>query len=55
VGGRAAHSDAGEHVITSGAMKRYVGGGLFTHDQRGAIMGVDLAGRLFNRIPTPSP
>ena|SRR6266508_308728 len=36
--------------------RRYEGGrGFFTRDQLGAIIGVDLAGRLFNRIPTDSP
>jgi hypothetical protein len=28
--------------------------GRLTRDQHGAITGVDLAGRLFNRIPTAS-
>jgi hypothetical protein len=28
--------------------------GFFTRDQRGAVVGVDLAGRLFNRVPAAS-
>ncbi len=26
--------------------------GFFTRDESGAVVGVDLAGRLFNRVPT---
>jgi hypothetical protein len=37
------------YVITNGGLR-----GFFTHDQRGAIAGVDLAGRLFTRAPTAS-
>ncbi len=44
--------DKDEYIITGGAFKGQRG--FFTRDQRGAVMGVDLAGRLFNRIPTAS-
>jgi CubicO group peptidase (beta-lactamase class C family) len=39
-----------EYVLTSGGMKGQRG--FFTRDQGGAVVGVDLAGRLFNRVPT---
>jgi CubicO group peptidase (beta-lactamase class C family) len=42
--------DAGEYVITSGAFKGQRG--FFTRDESSTVVGVDLAGRLFNRIPT---
>ena len=42
--------DKEEYIITSGAFKGQRG--FFTRDENGAITGVDLAGRLFNRIPT---
>ena len=38
------------YVITSGAFKGQRG--FFTRDKSGAVVGVDLAGRLFNRTPT---
>ena len=41
-----------EYVITSGGMSGLRG--FFTRDERGAIAGVDLAGRLFTRVPTAS-
>jgi CubicO group peptidase (beta-lactamase class C family) len=41
--------DTDEYIITSGGMKGLRG--FFTRDQRGAVVGVDLAGRLFNRVP----
>jgi CubicO group peptidase (beta-lactamase class C family) len=41
-----------EYIITSGAFKSQRG--FFTRDKSGAVVGVDLAGRLFNRIPTAS-
>lgn len=44
--------DADEYIITSGAFKGQRG--LFTRDMNGAVVGVDLAGRLFSRIPTGS-
>ena len=43
---------AGEYIITSGAFKGQRG--FFTRDESGAVVGVDLAGRLFNRVPTSS-
>jgi CubicO group peptidase (beta-lactamase class C family) len=39
-----------EYVITSGAFQGQRG--FFTRDHTGAVTGVDLAGRLFNRTPT---
>jgi hypothetical protein len=42
--------DGDEYVITDGGMKGLRG--FFTRDQTGAVTGVDLAGRLFNRVPT---
>jgi hypothetical protein len=44
--------DADEYIITGGAFKGQCG--FFTRDQRGAVVGVDPAGRLFNRVPTAS-
>lgn len=44
--------DADEYIITSGAFKGQRG--FFTRDETGAVVGVDLAGRLFNRVPTAS-
>lgn len=43
--------DADEYIITSGAFKRQRG--FFTRDS-GSVVGVDLAGRLFNRVLTTS-
>lgn len=40
--------DASEYVITGGAFKGQRG--FFTRDDAGAIVGVDLAGRLFKRV-----
>jgi CubicO group peptidase (beta-lactamase class C family) len=45
--------DTDEYIITEGGMKGLRG--FFTRDQRGAVVGVDLAGRLFNRAPAASP
>jgi hypothetical protein len=42
--------DSDEYVITSGGMKGLRG--FFTRDDRGAVVGVDLAGRLFTRVST---
>jgi hypothetical protein len=39
--------DGDEYIITSGALKGQRG--FFTRDERGAVVGVDLAGRLFSR------
>jgi Beta-lactamase len=41
-----------EYVLTDGGMKGLRG--VFTRDQGGAVTGVDLAGRLFTRVPTTS-
>ena len=40
--------DGDEYVITSGAFKGQRG--FFTRDKNGTVVGVDLAGRLFNRV-----
>ena len=45
--------DADEYVITSGGLKGLRG--FFTRDQGGAVVGIDLAGRLFTRVSTASP
>lgn len=42
--------DPDEYVITGGAFKGQRG--FFTRDERGAVVGVDLAGRLFGRCRT---
>ncbi|MGO4617025.1 serine hydrolase domain-containing protein [Nocardia sp. 2YAB30] len=42
--------DADEYIITSGGLQGQRG--FFTHDESGAIVGADLAGRLFTRVPT---
>jgi hypothetical protein len=42
--------DADECIITNGGMRG--ARGFIARDQRGAVVGVDLAGRLFNRVPT---
>jgi CubicO group peptidase (beta-lactamase class C family) len=44
--------DKDEYVITSGALKGLRG--FFTRDHRGAVVGIDLAGRLYRRVPTAS-
>jgi CubicO group peptidase (beta-lactamase class C family) len=41
--------DKDEYIITSGAFQGQRG--FFTRDKTGAVVGVDLAGRLFNRAP----
>ena len=43
---------ADEYIVTSGALKGQRG--FFTRDAGGAVTGVDLAGRLFNRVPAPT-
>jgi CubicO group peptidase (beta-lactamase class C family) len=40
--------DADEYVITSGGLKGLRG--FFTRDERGAVVGVDAGGRLYNRV-----
>jgi CubicO group peptidase (beta-lactamase class C family) len=39
-----------EYIVTEGGLKGQRG--FFTRDDSGAVVGVDLAGRLFNRVPT---
>jgi hypothetical protein len=39
----------GDEYITGGAFKGQRG--FFTCDQRGAVVGIDLPGRLFNPVP----
>jgi hypothetical protein len=45
--------DKDEYVITSGGLKGLRG--FFTRNERGAVVGVDLAGRLFTQVATASP
>jgi CubicO group peptidase (beta-lactamase class C family) len=42
--------DKGEYIITSGAYQGQRG--IFTRDESRVIIGVDLAGRIFTRVPT---
>ena len=44
--------DGDEYIITSGSLKGQRG--FFTRDERGAVVGVDMAGRLFKRVQKPS-
>ena len=44
--------DRDEYIVTSGGLKGQRG--FFTRDESGAVVGVDLAGRLFKRGPTAS-
>jgi CubicO group peptidase (beta-lactamase class C family) len=44
--------DGDEYAVTSGGLKGLRG--FFTRDDSGAVVGVDLAGRLFNRVPAAS-
>jgi CubicO group peptidase (beta-lactamase class C family) len=44
--------DKDEYIITSGGLKGQRG--FFTRDKSGAVVGVDLAGRLFSRVPIVS-
>ncbi len=44
--------DGDEYILTEGGMKGQRG--FFTRDVSGAVVGVDLAGRLFTRVPTVS-
>jgi CubicO group peptidase (beta-lactamase class C family) len=41
---------ADEYVVTNGGLKGQRG--FFTRDESGAVVGVDLAGRLFSQVPT---
>ena len=40
--------DGDQYIVTGGAMKGQRG--FFGRDENGAVTGVDLAGRLFNRV-----
>lgn len=42
--------DADEYILTGGGMRGQRG--FFTRDEAGVVVGVDLAGRLFNRVAT---
>jgi len=42
--------DGDEYILTNGGMPGQRG--FFTRDESGVVVGVDLAGRLFNRVPT---
>jgi hypothetical protein len=44
--------DEDEYIITGGAFKGQRG--FFTRDESGEVVGVDLAGRLFNRVRSAS-
>jgi CubicO group peptidase (beta-lactamase class C family) len=44
--------DGDEYIVTEGGLKGQRG--FFTRDQDRAVVGVDLAGRRFNRVPTTS-
>jgi CubicO group peptidase (beta-lactamase class C family) len=44
--------DTDEYILTEGGMKGQRG--FFTRDETGAIVGIDLAGRLFSRVPSRS-
>ena len=44
--------DGDEYIVTEGGLKGLRG--FFSRDDSGAVVGVDLAGRLFTRVPTAS-
>ena len=44
--------DADEYIITDGGMEAQRG--FFSRDESGAVVGIDLAGRLFSRVPAAS-
>ena len=44
--------DEDEYIVTSGGLTGQRG--FFTRDESGVVVGVDLAGRLFNRVATTS-
>jgi CubicO group peptidase (beta-lactamase class C family) len=44
--------DTDQYIVTSGGLQGQTG--FFTRDESGAVVGVDLAGRLFSRLPTSS-
>jgi hypothetical protein len=41
-----------QYIVTSGGLKGQRG--FFSRDENGAVVGVDLAGRLFNRVQKTS-
>ena len=41
-----------EYILVSGSMRGQRG--YFTRDETGAVVGIDLAGRLFTRVPVAS-
>jgi hypothetical protein len=43
---------ADDYIVTSGGLKGQRG--FFTREENGAVVGADLAGRLFKRVPTAS-
>jgi CubicO group peptidase (beta-lactamase class C family) len=44
--------DGDEYIVTNGGLKGLRG--FFSRDEGGAVVGVDVAGRLFKRVPTAS-
>lgn len=44
--------DGDEYIVTSGGLKGQRG--FFTRDDSGEVVGLHLAGRLYNRVPTTS-
>ena len=44
--------DTDEYIVTEGGLKGLRG--FFTRDASAAVVGVDIAGRLFSRVPTAS-
>jgi hypothetical protein len=42
--------DKDEYIITEGGLKGQRG--FFTRDESGTVVGVDLAGRMYSRVPT---
>ena len=50
--GLMAVATAAKYIITDGAFKGQRG--FFSRDKSGAVVGVDLAGRLLSRVPTVS-
>ena len=50
---RRGRSAGDEYVVTDGCLQGLRG--FFTRDQRGAVVGIDLAGRLSTRVAAESP
>lgn len=44
--------DKDEYIVLEGGLKG--ARGFFTRDERGAVVGIDVGGRLFNRVPAAS-